>query len=170
MLRSTARSKVTWVAMLAALGAGLALLVVLTSPGSHPKAAQAQTGPRVVLTLDGFDLAAFSKFDELTSTIKLPRADGTAAKLDPPLSIVLERTADNNLELSSWYRGAQTQSGTNTNYRRDVYLTFYDETGTPTQKIFLEKAWPAEYHLEQQGDQVVERVRLTANYFQRVTP
>jgi hypothetical protein len=48
MLRSVARSKGMWVAMLAALVLGFALLVVLTSPGSHPKPAQAQvTEPTV---------------------------------------------------------------------------------------------------------------------------
>jgi hypothetical protein len=54
MLRSAARSKGTWVAMLAALG--LILIVVLTSPGSHPKPAQAQetglTNARASLVID----------------------------------------------------------------------------------------------------------------------
>ena len=44
MLRSGARTKGTWVAVLAALVVGFALLVVLTSPGSHPKPPQAQRG------------------------------------------------------------------------------------------------------------------------------
>ena len=167
MLSSAARSKGTWVAMvLAALGAGLVLLVVLTSPGSHPKLAQAQTASRAVLTLDGHEIATFGKVDEVTSSIKLPRADVEAAQLEP-LRIVLERTADGNLDLSQWHEGAVRQL---TGYRRNVTLTFFDETGTPTLKIFLENAWPAEYHLEQQGDQVVERVTLTASSIQRVVP
>jgi hypothetical protein len=167
MLSSAARRKGTWVAVLAALVVGSALLVVLTSPGSHPKAAQAQTATRSAsLTIDGHEVATFGKVDEVTSSIKLPRADGKAAQLEP-LRIVLERNADGNLELASWHEGATRLL---TGYRRDAYLTIYDETGTPTLKIFLERAWPAEYHLEQQGDQVIERVTLTASSIQRVAP
>ena len=167
MLRSTARSKVTWGAMITALVVGLALLLTLSSPNFHPKAAQAQTAPTVVLTtVGGTEIATISKVDELTSSIKLPRADGKAAQLEP-IRVVLERTADGNFQLSAWHEQARTQL---TGYRRDVYLTFYDETGTPTQKIFLANAWPAEYHLEQQDDQLVERVTLTANFIQRIAP
>jgi hypothetical protein len=53
--------------------------------------------------------------------------------------------------------------------RKDVTLTFYDSSGTPTLKLFLKSAWPAEYQLEQQDTQVVERVTLTAAFFERVT-
>jgi hypothetical protein len=171
MLSSAARKKGTWVAMLIALVLGFALLVVLTSPGSHPKPAQAQeevptASAAVLSSIDGLNIATFSKVDEVTSSIKLPRAEGKAAMLEP-LRIVLERNATNSVEMASWHRQASTQL---TGYRRDTYLTVYGSDGTPMLKIFLEKAWPAEYHLEQQGDQVIERVTLTANSIQRVAP
>jgi len=171
MLSSAARKKGTWVAMLIALVLGFTLLVVLTSPGSHPKPAQAQTtvptaSTAVLSSIDGVNIATFSKVDEVTSSIKLPRADGKAAVLEP-LRIVLERNATNSMEMAIWHRQATTQL---TGYRRDVNLTVYGSDGTPTLKIFLEKAWPAEYHLEQQGDQVLERVTMTANSIQRVAP
>jgi hypothetical protein len=170
MLSSAARSKGTWVAIVVALVLGFALLVVLTSPGSHPKPAQAQTVPpsvsRVSLTIDGYEIGTFSKVDEVTSSIKLPRADGKAAQLEP-LRIVLERNATNSVEMATWHATATRQL---TGYRKDAYLTIFDSAGEPTLKIFLEKAWPAEYHLEQQGDQVIERVTLTANSIQRVAP
>jgi hypothetical protein len=170
MLSSAARKKGTWVAVLGALVLGFALLVVLTSPGSHPKPAQAQTVPTastaVLSSIDGFDIATFSKVDEVTSSIKLPRAEGKAAMLEP-LRIVLERNATNSVDMATWHRQASTQL---TGYRRDTYLTVYGSDGTPMLKIFLEKAWPAEYHLEQQGDQMVERVTLTATSIQRVAP
>jgi hypothetical protein len=151
--------------MLAALG--LALLLMLSSPNFHPKAAQAQIAPTVVLTTaGGLEIATFGKVDELTSSIKLPRADGKAAQLEP-FRVVLERTADGNLQLATWHQQALTQL---TGYRRDATLTFYDETGKPTQEIFLANAWPAEYHLEQQDTQLVGRVTLTAASFQRVAP
>jgi hypothetical protein len=166
MLGSTARSKATWGAMTTALVVGLALLLMLTSPSLQPKPAQAQSASTAVLTIDGVDIAVFSNVDEATSSIKLPRANGTAAKLEP-IRIVLERTADDNLQLSSWHRQASTQT---TGYRKDATLTFFDGSGSPTLELFLKSAWPAEYHLEQQDAQVVERVTLTAAYFQRVAP
>jgi hypothetical protein len=166
MLGSTVRSKVTWGAMITALVVGLALLLMLSSPNFHPKAAQAQTATRVALTIDGFEIASFSKVDEVTSSIKLPRVDGKAAQLEP-IRIVLERNATNSVDMATWHRQASTQL---TGYRRDTYLTVYGSDGTPMLKIFLEKAWPAEYHLEQQDGQVVERVTLTATSIQRVAP
>jgi hypothetical protein len=167
MVSSAARSKGTWVAMLAALVVGSALLVVLSSPGSHPRPAQAQSAAHVaILNVNGNEIAMFSNVAEATSSIKLPRADGKAAQLEP-LRIVLERTADGNLQLSTWHRQATTQL---TGYRRDATLTVYDTDGTPTLKLFLQNAWPAEYHLEQQDTLVVERVTLTAASFERVAP
>jgi hypothetical protein len=164
MLSSAARSRGTWVAVLGALVVGFALLVVLTSPGSHPKPAQAQTTPIVVLNVDGVN-TTFRNLDELTSSIKLPRADGKAAQLEP-IRIVLERNADRNLQLSQWHQEATTQL---TGYRKDATLTVFDtSTGLASLRIKLTNAWPAEYHLEQQGDQVVERVTLTATSIQRV--
>jgi hypothetical protein len=101
----------------------------------------------------------------LTSSIKLPRADGKAAQLEP-IRIVLERNADRNLQLSQWHQEATTQL---TGYRKDATLTVFDtSTGLADLRIKLTNAWPAEYHLEQQGDQVVERVTLTATSIQRV--
>ena len=167
MLTSTARSRVTWGAMITALVVGLALLLMLTSPNSHPKPAQAQTSTSfAVLNVSGSESATFGKVDEVTSSIKLPRADGKAAQLEP-IRIVLERNATNSLELSQWHQQATTQL---TGYRRDATLTFFDIGGTPTLKLLLKSAWPAEYHLEQQDDRVVERVTLTANSIQRVDP
>ena len=172
MLSSAARKKGTWVAMLIALGLGFALLVVLTSPGSHPKPAQAQTTQdplamaRASLVVDNIEVAAFNELGGITSSIMLPRVDGKAAQLEP-LRIVLERNATNSMEMAIWHRQATTQL---TGYRKDAYLTVYGSDGTPTLKISLEKAWPAEYYLEQQGGQVLECVTMTTNSIQRVAP
>jgi T4-like virus tail tube protein gp19 len=145
----------------------LGLLVVLSSPGSHPRPAQAQTAAHVaVLNVNGNEIATFSNVAEATSSIKLPRADGKATQLEP-IRVVLEKTADGSLELSAWHRQASTQL---TGYRKDATLTFYDSSGTPTLRLFLKNAWPAEYQIEQQDTQVVERVTLTAAYFERVAP
>jgi len=173
MLRSVARSKGTWVAMLAALG--LVLIVVLTSPGSHPKPAQAQTtqdpltAAKFSLVLDGQEIGAFNELGGVTSSIKLPRADGKAAQLD--FSIVLKRGASEALEMSSWHRAATTQV---TGYRKNVTLVSYDTAGTPVMKFELKGAWPAEYHLSAlkagSSEVIYESVTLTASSFERVSP
>jgi phage tail-like protein len=174
MLRSAARSKGTWVAMLA-LVLGFALMVVLTSPGSNPKPAQAQTTQdpltiaKTSLVVDGQEIAAFNELGGVTSSIKLPRADGKAAQLD--FSIVLKRGASQGLEMSYWHRAATTQL---TGYRKNVTLVCYDTAGTPVMKFELKGAWPAEYHLSAlkagSSEIIYETVTLTGTSFQRVSP
>jgi phage tail-like protein len=176
MMRSAARSKGTWVAMLVALVLGSALLVILTSPGLHPKPAQAQglEAARATLIIDGIEIASFSKVDELTSSMKIPKAaDGTGEQFntDPkrkPMRIVLERPVTGGMEMAAWYQ--TVAEGQMAAARKNATLVFYDASGTPILKFYLQNAWPAEYHIEQQGTQVVERVRLTAESFQRVSP
>jgi phage tail-like protein len=173
MLRSAARSKGTWVAMLA-LVLGFALMVVLTSPGSNPKPAQAQTtqdpltAAKFSLVVDGQEIASFNELGGITSSIKLPRADGKAAQLET-LSIVLKRGLSEDLALSSWHREATTQL---TGYKKNVTLVFYDTAGTPVARFNLNNAWPAEYHLSAlkagSSEIIYESVTLTGTSFQRV--
>ncbi len=177
-MRSMAKSKGMWVAMLAALG--LVLVVVLTSPGSHPKPAQAQPTPdpltvaRASLIMDDIEIASFSKVDELTSSMtvpKLPSGTGEQLPAEPkrkPMRIVLERSVTGGMEMAAWYES--TAEGQTDAFRKNATLVFYDGSGTPVLKFYLQNAWPAEYHIEQQGTQVVERVRLTAESFHRMPP
>jgi hypothetical protein len=155
--------------MLAALG--LALLLMLSSPNFHPKAAQAQIAPTVVLTTaGGLEIATFGKVDELTSSIKLPRADGKAAQLET-LSIVLKKGLSEDLALSSWHQAATTQL---TGYKKNVVLIFYNTDGSPVARFNLNNAWPAEYHLSAlkagSSEIIYETVTLTGTSFQRVSP
>jgi phage tail-like protein len=175
MLRSAARSKGTWVAILA-LVLGFALMVVLTSPGSHPKPAQAQTtqdplsAAKYSLVVDGVEIAAFNELGGVTSSIKLPRADGKAAQLET-LSIVLKRGLSKQQELSAWHQAATTQL---TGYRKNVFIIFYNTDGSPVAKFWLANAWPAEYHLSTlkagSSEIIYETVTLTGSSFERVSP
>ena len=175
MLRSAARSKGTWVAVLAALG--LVLMVLLSSPGSHPKPAQAQTtqedpltAAKFSLVVDGQEIGAFNELGGVTSSIKLPRADGKAAQLET-LSIVLKRPASQDFAMSNWHRVATTQV---TGYKKNVSLIFYNTEGAPVAKFWLTNAWPAEYHLTSlkagSSELIYESVTLTASSFERVSP
>jgi len=179
-MRSTARSKGKWVAMLVALVLGSALLVILTSPGLHPKPAQAQPTPdpltvaRVSLIVDDIEIASYSKVDELTSSMtvpKLPSGTGEHVHTLPqrkPMRIVLERLDTGRMEMAAWYES--TAEGQTDAFRHNATLVFYDGSGTPVLKFYLQNAWPAQYHIEQQGNQIVERVRLTAESFHRMPP
>jgi phage tail-like protein len=178
MWTNAARSKGTWVAMLAALVLGFALWVVLTSPGSHTKPAQAQvTEPdgmafaKASLVVDGTEVGAFNEVVGITSSIKAPRAHGEAAQLTPPLRVVLKRPASNDLAMSAWHEAARTLvSG----YKKDVTLILYDTAGTPVARFKLKNAWPTEYHLStlKAGSSSIlyEHVTLTADSFHRVAP
>ena len=176
MLRSAARSKGTWVAMLAALGLVLTVLL-LTSPGSHPKPAQAQTTQdplamaKASLIVDGIEIAAFNELPAgITSSIKLPRAEGSAAHLEP-LRIALKRPANGGQALSAWHRTATTHT---TGYKKNVVLIFYDTANNPVMRFKLNNAWPSEYHLDAQkagsSSLLYERVTMTASSFERVSP
>jgi phage tail-like protein len=173
MLRSAARSKGTWVAMLA-LVLGFALMVVLTSPGSNPKPAQAQTTQdplamaKASLVIDHIEIASFNDLGEMGSSIKLPRAEGSAAQLEP-IRVVLKRPASADLKMSAWHESATTQT---TGYKKNVTLIFYNTAAEPTMKFHLNNAWPAGYNLDSlkagSSNLIYERVTLTASSFHRV--
>lgn len=158
MSRSTARIRVNWGATIAASVVGLALLLlVLTGPGFRPQPAQAQTARFTELTVDGETVAEFGRLDEAVSTMKL--SDDA-----PPVSVVLERSADDNLELSTWHQDARQRAP---GFRRDATLTVFDDSLEPVVRLSLDNAWPSQYRLTQQDGQLLERVTLRATSFSR---
>ncbi len=144
---------------------GLALLVMLTSPGSHPQPAQAQTtaAPKWVLSIDSSEVATFSK-GKAVSGILVPETTSTVGQAPKPVSVVLERNANGSQALSTWHQLARAGDDA---ARKDAILTYYDSNGTPTLKLFLEKAFPSEIRYEQRGARLVEGVTLTAPDSQR---
>ncbi len=177
MFRGTARSIGTWWAMFAALVVGLALLVMLTSPGSRPQPAQAQTkgttAPRVVFSSNAAIVAEFSKMVGAVSPIEYieETTDGGAIlkRAEPKSpSIVLERPASaGGTELSNWHKAAREGAS---GHKQSGTLLFIDGSGQPTLRFWLEDAWPSEYRVEQRGTQIVEIVTLRAASLERVAP
>ena len=169
MLRVMARSKVTWGAIITALVAGSALLLMLTSQSLYPhpaQAAQQPPPPTTQLTIDGVLIAEFRTLNEVASTVEeVPDQKLVDAK---PVSIVLERKADNKLELSAWHE--IVRQGNLAAARKSVTLTYFDSSGQPTMRLFLESAWPSEYRLTQKGGELVEEVTLTADESLRQAP
>ena len=168
MLRVMVRSKVTWGAIITALVAGSALLLMLTSQSLYPHSAQAAPQPapqppppKTQLVLDSVVIAEFRTLNEAASTIELPDQP-------QPVSIVLERKADNRLELSAWHQTAR--EGNFAAAKKNVSLIYFDSSGQATMRLHLTNAYPAEYRLKQKGSELVEEVTLTADSFQRVSP
>jgi tail tube protein gp19 len=159
MLGSAARTKGTWWATLVALVAGLALLVMLTSPGSHPQPAQAQVinAPKVVLSYQSSTIAEFTKMVAVSSIDVTDRR--TQAK------IVLERPASaGGLDMYAWHQEAKQDQLI---AYKNVQLTFVNRSGQTTERLFIRNAWPSEYRLEQRGSQLFEIVTLSAASFER---
>ena len=172
MLRVMVRSKVTWGAIITALVAGSALLLMLTSQSLYPHSAQAApqpapqpTPPKTQLVMEGQVIAEFRTLNEAASTIELPDQP-------QPVSIVLERKADNNLGLNSWHQTAREGYGAagGDAAKKSVSLIYLDSSGQPTMRLWLTNAYPSEYRLTQKGSELVEQVTLTADSFQRVSP
>ena len=71
MLRSMARSKVTWGVVVTTLVVGLALLLMLTSQSIHPQPAQAQSQPVTVtqLRFDGENTRTYAERKSATLEI-----------------------------------------------------------------------------------------------------
>ena len=164
MVRSSALRKVMWGAMITALVVGSALLLMLTSQGLNPHSAQAApqqpAPPKTQITQDNSVIAEFRTLNEAASTIELPDQP-------QPVSIALERKADNNLELASWHQLARDNLAS---AKKNVSLVYIDSSGQPTMRLLLRNAYPSEYRLKQKGSELVEEVTLTADSFQRVSP
>jgi hypothetical protein len=173
MLRVMARSKVTWGAIITALVAGSALLLMLTSQSLYPHPAQAAQPPapqppppKTVLVGPSTGPMEFRTLNEVAST---------AVELDPsqpqpvnkPVSIVLERKADDNTRLSNWHERVRRGDSRAVH---DVTLTFFDSSGQAKVLLQLVNAWPSEYRLTQQGGELVEEVTLTADESLRQAP
>ena len=168
MLRVMVRSKVTWGAVITALVAGSALLLMLTSQSLYPHPAQAAPQPpppKTVLAGPATGPVEFRTLNEAASTVELDT--GTKLPVAKPVSIVLERKADNNTRLSDWHQMARRGDS---HAFQDVTLTYFDSSGQATVRLHLVNAWPSEYRLTQKGGELVEEVTLTADESLRQAP
>ena len=99
-----------------------AALAVAGSADAHVGAAsQAPEPARFSITIDGYEIASFSEFGEMT-----------------PGTVVLRRgsTATSNA-LRAWQEGVA----------RDAALVMYDTNGRPAARYHLENAWPSKLEI-----------------------
>ena len=127
-----------------------------------------------MLDIPGIGIVEFRTLNEAASTIE--PADPTTEPLPgtiktlgtaKPASIVLERKADNKLEMSAWHQMARNNLA---GAWKNVSLTYFDSKRQATMRLNLTNALPAEYRLTQKGGELVEEVTLSADSFERVSP
>jgi len=119
-----------------------------------------------MLDIPGIGIVEFRTLNEAASTIELPDAT-QPTPASPPVSIVLERKADNKLEMSAWHQMARNNLA---GAWKNVSLTYFDSKRQATMRLNLTNALPAEYRLTQKGGELVEEVTLSADSFERVSP
>jgi phage tail-like protein len=139
------------------------------------------TASRFSVTIDGYEIAAFSELVGITAEVESSgywETSGTdvtvnkvAGKVKPP-TVVLKRGMNGSLELWAWHEAVR--AGTVNAARRSCTLTMFNAEGKPVAKYWLEKAWPAKLDLAGlkagAGEALIETVTLVCEYIQRVAP
>jgi phage tail-like protein len=147
-----------------------------TEPGPH----DALTVARLVLTIEGVEIAQFSDLLELSSGAdpsELPsgpaKKGGSAKKLPGkrvPPTVTLKRGMSSDLGLFAWHGDALSRRAA----RKDAVLTLYDVQGRPVARYHLKSAWPAKIVVggEKAGASqlLFETVTLTGDAIERVSP
>jgi phage tail-like protein len=166
-------SKLSYVA-LAVLTAAVVTSVAVgaSKPAAQPD--DALTAARFSLTIDGYEIAAFSELVGITSEVEAPPADATLKKLPgkrTPPTVTLKRGMTSSMELSAWHEAALAG---NAAAAKSASLVMYDATGKPVARYHLEHAWPSKLEigaLKAGASEVLyETVTLTAENLQRVAP
>ena len=138
-------------ALVAAAVLGIPLLGIVAVPALVEAAiSDPQPVTRVSLTLDGYELASFSRCIGLGSESEVESAPAAAGdeetilrRLPGPTSgrTVCERALTRNIELAAW-RDAVVL-GDIAAARKSVSITMFDAAGEPQFRWHLENAWPA---------------------------
>ncbi len=134
---------------------GLSLTVTFGSIPAHAQVVQLEA-LRYSLTIDGYEIAAFSELEAIRWEIEIQNywemnADGSfvardkPAKMKPP-SVTLRRGLSGSLELWNWHEAVRT--GSMSAARKSAALTIYAKDGKPVGKYWLERAWPSSMTLE----------------------
>jgi phage tail-like protein len=135
---------------LAAVAVVAAPLVGIFAVPALVEAATSEPEPvaRVSLTIDGYELASFSRCIGLGSESEVtdaPAEEGEVIlrRLPGPTTgrTVCERTLGRNIEMASWRE--LVVLGDVAAASKDVSITMYDASGTPQYRWHLTHAWPS---------------------------
>jgi phage tail-like protein len=142
---------------------------------------EAITASRFSITIDGYEIAAFSELQGITtsvdvvdfrqSTDKEVLISKTVGSRQPP-TVVLKRGKNNSMELWSWHEAVL--NGDMTAARKSCSLVMYNTEGKPVARYHLENAWPAKIEIgglkAGASEVLMESVTVVCEHIQRVAP
>ena len=142
---------------------------------------EAITASRFSITIDGYEIAAFSELQGITTQVDvvdfLQSSDKEVmltklpAKRTPP-TVILKRGKNNSMELWSWHEAVL--AGDMAAARKSCSLVMYNTDGKPVARYHMENAWPAKIEIgglkAGASEVLMESVTVVCEHIQRVAP
>jgi phage tail-like protein len=142
---------------------------------------EAITASRFSVTIDGYEIAAFSELqgittqvdvvDFLESTDKDVLLKKLPGKRQPP-TVVLKRGKNNSMELWTWHEAVLM--GDMAAARKSCSLVMYNTDGRPVARYHMENAWPSKIEIgglrAGASEVLMESVTIVCEHIQRVSP
>jgi len=142
---------------------------------------EAITASRFSITIDGYEIAAFSELQGITTQVDvvdfLQSSDKEVmltklpGKRTPP-TVVLKRGKNNSMELWSWHEAVL--AGDMAAARKSCSLVMYNTDGKPVARYHMENAWPAKIEIgglkAGASEVLMESVTVVCEHIQRVAP
>jgi phage tail-like protein len=146
-----------------------------------PAGPEAITASRFSVTIDGYEIAAFSELqgittqvdvvDFLESTDKDVLLKKLPGKRLPP-TVVLKRGKNNSMELWTWHESVLM--GDMAAARKSCSLVMYNTDGRPVARYHMENAWPSKIEIgglrAGASEVLMESVTIVCEHIQRVSP
>jgi phage tail-like protein len=142
---------------------------------------EAITASRFSITIDGYEIAAFSELqgiqtqvdvvDFLQSSDKEVMLSKLPGKRTPP-TVILKRGKNDSMELWSWHEAVL--AGDMAAARKSCSLVMYNTDGKPVARYHMENAWPAKIEIgglkAGASEVLMESVTVVCEHIQRVAP
>jgi phage tail-like protein len=142
---------------------------------------EAITASRFSITIDGYEIAAFSELQGITTQVDvvdfLQSSDKEVmltklpGKRTPP-TVILKRGKNNSMELWSWHEAVL--AGDMAAARKSCSLVMYNTDGKPVARYHMENAWPAKIEIgglkAGASEVLMESVTVVCEHIQRVAP
>jgi phage tail-like protein len=142
---------------------------------------EAITASRFSITIDGYEIAAFSELqgiqtqvdvvDFMQSSDKEVMLSKLPGKRTPP-TVTLKRGKNNSMELWSWHEAVL--AGDMAAARKSCSLVMYNTDGKPVARYHMENAWPAKIEIgglkAGASEVLMESVTVVCEHIQRVAP
>jgi phage tail-like protein len=138
------------------------------------------TAARFSITIDGYEIAAFSELQGITTEVEpvelmestdneviLKKLPGKAK----PATLVLKRGKNSSMELWAWHEAVLM--GDIVAARKSCSLVMYATDGTPVARYHLEQAWPSKLEIGAlkagSSEVLMETVTIVSERIQRVS-